>query len=45
MSKTIVEEHCNGILSVVNSVDGAIFKIILKNPTSVFHRKNAEIPL
>ncbi len=30
MSKTIVEEHCNGKLSVSNDNNGAIFKIILK---------------
>jgi len=30
MSKTIIEEHCDGILSVANSSDGATFKIILK---------------
>ncbi len=29
MSKTIVEEHCNGSLSVTNNKDGAVFKIIL----------------
>ena len=30
MSKTIVEEHCDGELSVENNKDGAVFKIILK---------------
>jgi len=29
MSKTIVEDHCGGKLSVTNSYDGAIFKIEL----------------
>ncbi len=29
MSKTIIEEHCGGELSVSNGDDGAIFKIIL----------------
>ncbi len=30
MSKTIIEEHCNGELSVSNSEDGAVFSIKLK---------------
>ena len=29
MSKTIIEEHCGGTLSLNNSVEGAVFKIIL----------------
>ncbi|MEN8304543.1 MAG: PAS domain-containing sensor histidine kinase, partial [Campylobacterota bacterium] len=29
MSKTIIEDHCNGILSVYNNNDGAVFKIQL----------------
>ncbi len=29
MSKTIIEEHCEGRLSVSNDKDGAVFKIIL----------------
>jgi PAS domain S-box-containing protein len=29
MSKTIIEEHCHGSLSVTNDEDGAVFKIIL----------------
>ena len=29
MSKTIIENHCNGILSVCNNKDGALFKIEL----------------
>jgi len=29
MSKTIIEEHCNGILSVRNSMDGAVFCVEL----------------
>ena len=33
MSKTIIEEHTNGTLSVVNGKDGAVFKITL--PSSV----------
>ncbi len=31
MSKMIIEEHCNGILSVKNSLDGAEFKICIKD--------------
>ncbi len=31
MSKTIIEDHCAGKLSVSNSNDGAVFKIILGN--------------
>ena len=30
MSKTIIQEHCNGVLSVENNADGAVFKIVLK---------------
>jgi len=30
MSKIIVEDHCDGLLQVSNSDDGAVFKIILK---------------
>lgn len=30
MSKTIIEEHCNGELSVTNDDFGALFKIIIK---------------
>jgi len=30
MSKIIVEDHCSGQLSVVNTDDGALFKIVLK---------------
>jgi len=30
MSKTIIEEHCGGELSVSNSGDGALFRISLK---------------
>ncbi|MEA3354001.1 MAG: HAMP domain-containing sensor histidine kinase, partial [Campylobacterota bacterium] len=29
MSKTIIEDHCNGSLTVANSKDGAIFKVEL----------------
>jgi len=29
MSKTIIEEHCGGTLSVKNNDFGAVFKIIL----------------
>jgi len=29
MSKTIIEEHCGGELSISNDVDGAVFKITL----------------
>ncbi|AKF25907.1 hypothetical protein YH65_01765 [Sulfurovum lithotrophicum] len=29
MSKTIVEEHCAGKLSVMNTVDGALFRIVI----------------
>ncbi|MEA3331932.1 MAG: HAMP domain-containing sensor histidine kinase [Campylobacterota bacterium] len=29
MSKIIVEEHCGGSLSVVNSADGALFTIVI----------------
>jgi len=29
MSKTIVEDHCGGELSVINSGEGAIFKVII----------------
>ena len=31
MSKTIIEEHCNGTLSVENDKDGAVFTIVLNN--------------
>jgi len=31
MSKIIVEEHCNGRLSVVNNSDGVLFKIVLNS--------------
>ena len=30
MSKLIVEEHCNGKLSIQNSQEGAVFRIVLK---------------
>jgi signal transduction histidine kinase len=30
MSKTIIEDHCNGELSVFNGKDGAIFKIVIQ---------------
>ena len=30
MSKTIIEEHCDGILTVSNSNEGAVFKIVFK---------------
>ncbi len=30
MSKTIIEEHCNGQLTVSNNEDGAVFRITLK---------------
>jgi len=29
MSKTIIEEHCNGKLTVANNKDGAVFQITL----------------
>ncbi len=38
MSKTIIEEHCNGKLTIANNKDGAIFKIelgLIKNPTHI----------
>jgi len=31
MSKTIVEKHCQGKLTVKNDNNGAIFKVVLKN--------------
>jgi len=31
MSKTIIEEHCGGILSVHNSAKGAVFKVMIKS--------------
>ena len=31
MSKTIIEDHCKGKLSVTNNDEGAVFKIILKS--------------
>ena len=31
MSKMIIQEHCNGILSVENSSEGAVFKICVKD--------------
>jgi signal transduction histidine kinase/ABC-type nitrate/sulfonate/bicarbonate transport system substrate-binding protein len=31
MSKTIIEEHCNGELTVTNGDDGAIFMIVIEN--------------
>jgi len=31
MSKTIIEEHCDGKLDLSNSSDGAVFKIILES--------------
>jgi len=31
MSKTIIEEHCNGKLSLSNSSNGAVFKIVLES--------------
>ena len=30
MSKTIIEEHCNGVLKCYNDKNGAVFEIILK---------------
>ncbi|MCD6433220.1 MAG: sensor histidine kinase, partial [Sulfurimonas sp.] len=30
MSKTIIEDHCGGRLSVSNDESGAVFKIVLK---------------
>ena len=29
MSKTIIEEHCDGELSAMNTEDGAVFRIVL----------------
>jgi len=31
MSRTIIEEHCGGTLTVENSSDGAVFKIMIKS--------------
>ena len=28
MSKTIIEEHCKGELSVSNDVEGAVFRVV-----------------
>jgi C4-dicarboxylate-specific signal transduction histidine kinase len=30
MSRTIIEEHCGGTLTVTNNKDGAVFKIMIK---------------
>jgi len=34
MSKTIIDEHCNGELSTMNTIDGALFKITLNGISS-----------
>ena len=31
MSKTIIENHCGGTLSVTNDADGAVFCVVLPN--------------
>ena len=34
MSKTIIEEHCDGAITVSNDKDGAVFKIIFNQNKS-----------
>jgi len=42
MSKTIIEEHCNGELSAMNTEDGAVFKIGIQNITGIKEASDAE---
>jgi len=35
MSKTIIEEHCNGTLTITNNEDGAVFKVELTQENQI----------
>ncbi len=40
MTKTIIEDHCEGKIHVSNYKDGAEFKIILKSPSKIVNTRN-----